>query len=125
MDNQTHSDKLVLFTYFRSSTSWRVRIVLNLKQIPHDFHFVHLVKGQQKSEEFKKVNPNGVGFISFRPSPLCCCPMDRSSSSRWPFASTWRKLTPNIHYCQKTQYEERKSGPSVRLSTPACILTKT
>jgi maleylpyruvate isomerase len=60
MDTQPHSDKLVLFTYFRSSTAWRVRILLNLKNIPHEFRFVHLFKGQQKTEEYRKVNPNGV-----------------------------------------------------------------
>lgn len=27
--------KLILYTYFRSSTAWRVRIALNLKNIPH------------------------------------------------------------------------------------------
>lgn len=42
--------KLVLYSYFRSSTAWRVRIALNLKNIPHEFKFVHLVKGEQKSE---------------------------------------------------------------------------
>lgn len=36
---------LVLYTYFRSSTSWRVRIALNYKNIPHSFKFIHLVKG--------------------------------------------------------------------------------
>ena len=36
--------KLVLYSYFRSSTTWRVRIVLNHKQIPHEKKFIHLVK---------------------------------------------------------------------------------
>jgi glutathione S-transferase len=53
-------DSLILYTYFRSSTAWRVRIVLNYKQIPHVFKFVHLVKGDQKSEEYKNINPNAV-----------------------------------------------------------------
>lgn len=54
------TDKLVLYTYFRSSTAWRVRIVLNLKGIPYEPKFIHLVKGEQKNEEYKKINPNGV-----------------------------------------------------------------
>lgn len=52
--------KLIVYSYFRSSTSWRVRIALNYKNIPHEFRFVHLVKGEQKSEEYKKINPNAV-----------------------------------------------------------------
>lgn len=50
----------VLYSYFRSSTSWRVRIALNLKNIPYEFKFVHLAKGEQKNEEYKKINPNAV-----------------------------------------------------------------
>lgn len=52
--------KLVLYTYFRSSTAWRVRIALNLMNIHPEFKFVHLAKGEQKSEEYEKVNPNKV-----------------------------------------------------------------
>jgi glutathione S-transferase len=52
--------KLVLYSYFRSSTAWRVRIALNLLKITPEYKFVHLVKGDQKSEEFEKVNPNKV-----------------------------------------------------------------
>ena len=37
-----------LYTYFRSSTSWRVRIVLNHKQIPFEGKFVNLAQGEQK-----------------------------------------------------------------------------
>jgi maleylacetoacetate isomerase len=50
-----------LFTYFRSSAAYRVRIALNLKGIKADPHCVHLVKdgGQQHKPEFKAVNPQG------------------------------------------------------------------
>ncbi|NP_001279486.1 maleylacetoacetate isomerase-like [Callorhinchus milii] len=51
--------KPVLYTYFRSSCSWRVRIALALKGIEYEQVAVHLVKdgGQQHAEEFKVVNP--------------------------------------------------------------------
>ncbi|MBB5203666.1 maleylacetoacetate isomerase/maleylpyruvate isomerase [Inhella inkyongensis] len=39
---------LQLYSYFRSSASWRVRIALALKNLPHAYHGVHLVKGEQK-----------------------------------------------------------------------------
>lgn len=124
MDVHPQSDKLVLYTYFRSSTAWRVRIVLNLKHIPHEFRFVHLVKGQQKSEDYKKINPNGVRKMRYRPCQLCFCLMDKSSSSRWPSVNTWNKHTLNIRFFPKIQSKGLKFVPSVRWSTLACILTK-
>ena len=50
-----------LFTYFRSSAAYRVRIVLNYKGIPHGTVPVHLVRdgGQQHSESYREVNPQG------------------------------------------------------------------
>ncbi|NXH23550.1 MAAI isomerase, partial [Bucco capensis] len=49
----------ILYSYFRSSCSWRVRIALALKGISYDQVPVNLVKdgGQQFSAEFKAVNP--------------------------------------------------------------------
>lgn len=39
----------VLYSYFRSSCSWRVRIALHWKGIPFEYRAVHLLKdgGQQ------------------------------------------------------------------------------
>lgn len=60
---QAAEPKLVLYTYFRSSTAWRVRIALNLMHITPEFKFENLLKGEQKSEEYAKINPNKVpGF---------------------------------------------------------------
>ncbi len=49
----------VLFNYFRSSTSYRVRIALNLKNIPYEYKAVHLLKngGEQYLPEYKALNP--------------------------------------------------------------------
>ena len=51
--------KPVLHGYWRSTCSWRVRIVLNLKSIEYEYKPVHLVKdgGEQFKEEYKKLNP--------------------------------------------------------------------
>jgi maleylpyruvate isomerase len=48
-----------LYSYFRSSAAWRVRIALNFKAITPDYAFIHLLKngGEQHSEVFKDVNP--------------------------------------------------------------------
>ena len=44
----------VLYDYFRSSASCRVRIALNLKGLPYDLQEVHLVKdgGQQHTVDY-------------------------------------------------------------------------
>lgn len=51
--------KPVLYSYFRSSASWRLRIALAHKGIDYDYKPVHLVKGQQKGDEYKSLNPMG------------------------------------------------------------------
>jgi maleylpyruvate isomerase len=53
---------MILYTYFRSSAAWRVRIALALKGIRTDDEFIHLLKGggQQRTAGFRAVNPMGV-----------------------------------------------------------------
>jgi maleylacetoacetate isomerase len=48
-----------LYSYFRSSASFRVRIALALKGLDYDYASVHLLKegGEQFSAEFKTMNP--------------------------------------------------------------------
>lgn len=52
-------NKLTLYNYFRSSSAYRVRIALNLKQIPYESIAVHLLNngGEQNSATYKAVNP--------------------------------------------------------------------
>uniref|UniRef100_A0A8C5VX50 Maleylacetoacetate isomerase n=1 Tax=Microcebus murinus TaxID=30608 RepID=A0A8C5VX50_MICMU len=51
--------KPILYSYFRSSCSWRVRIALALKGIDYEMMPINLVKdgGQQFSKEFQALNP--------------------------------------------------------------------
>ncbi len=48
-----------LYTYFRSSAAYRVRIALNLKSLPYEMVPIHLTKdgGQHRKPEFQAVNP--------------------------------------------------------------------
>ena len=48
-----------LYSYFRSSAAYRVRIALNLKGMPYEMVPIHLNKdgGQQRKPEFVAVNP--------------------------------------------------------------------
>ena len=46
-----------LYSYFRSSASYRVRIALALKGLSYEYVAVHLVKNEQLSESFRAVAP--------------------------------------------------------------------
>jgi maleylacetoacetate isomerase len=48
-----------LYSYFRSSAAYRVRIALNLKGIAYETASIHLIKdgGHNKRPEFRAVNP--------------------------------------------------------------------
>ena len=48
---------LKLYTYFRSSATFRVRIALNLKGLSYDPVFVHLPKGEHRKPEYAAVDP--------------------------------------------------------------------
>jgi maleylacetoacetate isomerase len=51
-----------LYTYFRSSAAYRVRIALNLKGMDYQAVPVHLVRngGEHKSAEYLALNPQGL-----------------------------------------------------------------
>ncbi|GAY61609.1 hypothetical protein CUMW_211310 [Citrus unshiu] len=53
--------KLKLYSYWRSSCSYRVRIGLNLKGLEYEYKAVDLLKGEQFSPEFLKINP--IGYV--------------------------------------------------------------
>jgi len=46
-----------LYGYWRSSSTWRVRIGLELKGIAYESVPVHLVKGEQRSADYRDRNP--------------------------------------------------------------------
>ncbi len=51
-----------LYTYFRSSAAWRVRIALALKKVTAEPVFVHLLRdgGEQLRPEYRARNPAGL-----------------------------------------------------------------
>ena len=48
-----------LYTYFRSSAAYRVRIALNLKGVAYDSVPINLLTGEQRAESYRAVNPQG------------------------------------------------------------------
>jgi maleylpyruvate isomerase len=54
--------ELTLYSYFRSSAAFRVRIALNLKGLSADVRFVHLLKdgGQQHADAYRTINPQEI-----------------------------------------------------------------
>jgi len=49
-----------LYGYYRSSASYRLRIILGLKKIDWENRPVHLAKGEQLLADFRAINPMGL-----------------------------------------------------------------
>ncbi|KAM2341286.1 hypothetical protein ACFX1X_020637 [Malus domestica] len=58
---ESGDQQIKLYSYWRSSCSYRVRIALNLKGLKYEYKAVNLLKGEQFSPEFRKLNP--VGYV--------------------------------------------------------------
>lgn len=51
---------LSLYTYYRSSASYRVRIAMSLKGLKYESKFIHLPGKEHKSDQFLALNPQGL-----------------------------------------------------------------
>jgi maleylacetoacetate isomerase len=49
-----------LYSYYRSSAAYRVRIALELKGLDYDYIAVNLLRAQQKSGDYMAKNPQGL-----------------------------------------------------------------
>ncbi|MFV8816516.1 maleylacetoacetate isomerase [Haliea sp. E17] len=49
-----------LYSYYRSSCSYRVRIALNLKGLDYEYLPVNIVQGEQKGDAYLAHNPQGL-----------------------------------------------------------------
>ncbi|ENU30168.1 maleylacetoacetate isomerase [Acinetobacter sp. NIPH 1852] len=47
-----------LYSYFRSSAAYRVRIALNIKQLAYETQPIHLVKNEQQQADYQALNPS-------------------------------------------------------------------
>ena len=83
---------LRLHTYFRSSTSHRVRIALNLKGLAYEPVYVHLLKGEQRQADYLALNPQGPACRSWRTARF-------ASASRWRSSSISSGPGPSRRSC--------------------------
>lgn len=56
----TQASRFVLFSFWRTSATYRVRVGFNLKGVQPEEHYVNLDAGEQRSESFLKINPLGA-----------------------------------------------------------------
>lgn len=47
---------LQLYSYYRSSASYRVRIALNVKDIAHQINYINLLAGEQQNATYRAIN---------------------------------------------------------------------
>ncbi|MBI4068221.1 maleylacetoacetate isomerase [Candidatus Kaiserbacteria bacterium] len=78
----TETAERVLYSYWRSSASYRVRIALNLKRLNHTIHSVNLLKNEQNSQWYRDINPQGLipTLIEVIPDPITGRPLIISQS---------------------------------------------
>jgi maleylacetoacetate isomerase len=56
----TAQPRFDLYSYWRTSATYRVRVALNLKGLQAQEHNINLDAGEQRSAEFLKINPLGA-----------------------------------------------------------------
>lgn len=54
------NDEIILYNYFRSSTSYRVRIALALKGVAYRYEALHLRHGGHRADDYLAINPQGL-----------------------------------------------------------------
>lgn len=50
---------LTLYGYWRSGSSWRVRMALELKGLAYEYRSINLLKGEDCTPEYRAINPAG------------------------------------------------------------------
>ena len=54
------SGRFELFSFWRTSATYRVRVAFNLKGVRPQEHNINLDTGEQRGEAFLKINPMGA-----------------------------------------------------------------
>ncbi len=56
----SEDESIKLYSYFRSSAAYRVRIALAIKELPVDIIPINLAGGEQSSDHYLSINPQGL-----------------------------------------------------------------
>lgn len=56
----TDDSDFLLYGFWSSSATYRVRVALNIKGLSADEHFINVAAGEQRREDYLKVNPLGA-----------------------------------------------------------------
>jgi maleylacetoacetate isomerase len=56
----TVAERMKLYTYYRSTAAYRVRIALNVKGVPYESISTHLRRGEHRDAAFLEMNPQGL-----------------------------------------------------------------
>ncbi|GAU14759.1 hypothetical protein TSUD_204080 [Trifolium subterraneum] len=111
-EEHNNNNKLLLYSFWRSSCSFRVRIALNIKGLKYDYKPVNLLKEEQSHPEFLQLNP--VGFVPV----LVDGPVDKHPQH--PLLPTdIHKRAINFQ-----TYIEGKAGPDEKLSWVQSVIKK-
>ncbi len=77
----TNAPRFDLYSFWRTSATYRVRVALNLKGITAIEHNINLDTGEQRSEAFLKINPMGaIPAMMDRQSGQSKTPLTQSSA---------------------------------------------
>ncbi|HEX5238904.1 MAG TPA: maleylacetoacetate isomerase [Sphingomicrobium sp.] len=52
--------RIILYDYYRSSAAYRLRLALNLKQVEYEQRPINLLENEQRSDDYKALNPQGL-----------------------------------------------------------------
>ena len=77
----TQQPRFELFSFWRTSATYRVRVAFNLKGVPREERNVDMDAGEQRGEAFLKINPMGaIPALIDRDAGGAAAPMTQSSA---------------------------------------------
>ena len=116
-----------LFSYWRSSSAWRVRLALNLKKIEFEYVAVNLLTGEQRNAEHSARNPLQLvpalevdGHMLFEVTPVqCALSLTRQSVAIVEYLEETRpdtfRLLPQDPY-------QRFASPPLQCDSLCCLI---
>ena len=78
-----------LYSYYRSSAAYRVRIALELKELAFELAPVNLLEGEHRDEVYRAINPQ-AWYRRWRPMTAGLLPSRARSSSGWKIPAMTR-----------------------------------